>query len=656
MRLRPPTACPDRMSRWALGRTAGALVAALALGAGAGAAPAAAADPPPFLPIDLETIPLPAGYAASTPIWTQDGRHLLFSSGGQLHTVEEDGSDLQCITCGLPNDPRVVPAAQEAFKDVFPDGRRVLWGDFERAFVLECAPSVLQCDSRQLLRVDVSEERGTGLPGLIDPLVLGSGVWHLAPDGVHLGWTASRLDTRPMLIGRLVRESDRYRATDIKTVNPPGPRNGLDSNPVGWTNGGALYELKGFTDGGASVTFVTSRFEGNPDLYKTNLATGQMTRLTGHPDWDEDGGDSPDGELMMLHSDRGMHRVDAAGLLPRRSFVDYPISANAAIYYVGHDEGFQCDLQPWLLPASGDGEGRLLGQPLAPYEGGDLHPQNNVPGRGAWDPTSTKVALTEMSYTTNLGSNRLLVAQLKRRATRPLPVVSSAVGAWARRPGDYKGTIDSNALLVTVNGLHSGRAFLSHAGTIVAGTYTVVYDRYSDDGRSFVSGTERIVAPGLAQAPAHITADLVISGARTGYMRGDYSIGRLLGRPYASGGVEAVLDGYRLAGDIPPIGPCPDKLPRSAPLELTASVAPGDGGTRVVTAHVEADSDPDGYAAGSFGDRRPVHGAVVTVAGVTAETGEDGDATVVVPAGTSGPLEVVATAGDTFRATRAEVQ
>lgn len=630
-----------------------ALIAGVAAAAlGAGAATAAADDPPPFIPIELEKIPLPEGFQASTPIWTVDGRHLVFSSGGQLYTIREDGTGLQCISCGLPNDPRIRPAAQEAFKDVFPDGRRVLWGDFERAFILECAPSVLQCDTRTLLPVDVSQERG----GLLDPLILGSGVWHLAPDGVHLGWTASRLDTRPMLVGRLERQSDRYVATDIKTVNPPGPRNGLDSDPRGWTQGGALYELKGFADGGASVTYVTSQFEGNPDLYKTNLATGEMTRLTAHPDWDEDGGDSPDGELMLLHSDRGMHRVDAAGLIPRRSFVDYPISVNAAIYYVGHDEGFQCDLQPWLLPATGDRTGRLLGQPLAPYEGGDLHPQNNVPGRGAWNSDSTKVALTEMSYTTNLGSNRLLVARLKRRPTRAIPVVSSAPGAWARTPAQYKGTIDSNALLVTVHGLHSGRAFLSHFGTIASGSWSVTYDRYSDDGLTFVSGTESIVSPLLAQRPAINRADLTISGTRTGYMRADFTIGRLLGRPVASGGVEAELDGYRLAGDIPRLGACRDKLPRTAPLELTASARPGDGGTRIVTAHVEADSDPDGYAAGSFGDRRAVHGAVVTVAGVTAETDEEGNAVVVVPAGSSGPLTVAATAGDTFEPDSEEVQ
>jgi hypothetical protein len=615
------------------------LVAGIASAMLAAQAGVATADKPPFIPIDLEHIALPAGYQASTPIWTHDGHHLLFSSGGQLHVIGEDGSGLRCISCGLPNDPGFAPAVQEAFKDVFPDGRRVLWGDFERAFILECSPSVLQCDERTLLAIDIAQQSGE----LLDPPLFGGGVWHLAPDGVHLGWTSNRLDTRPMLVGRLVRESDRYDVADIVTINPPGPRSGLDSDPRGWTNGGALYELKGFVDGGASAIYVTSQFEGNADLYKTNLATGEVTRLTGHPDWDEDSGESPDGELLLLHSDRGMHRVDAAGLVPRRSFIDYPVSINAAIYFVGHTEGFQCDLQPWLLPGDGDDTGRQLGQPLAPYAGGDIHPQNNVPGRGAWNPTSTKVALTEMSYTTGLGPNRLLIANLHRRPTTPQQVVSSQPGPWATPPEDYRGTIDSNALLVTVRGLASGRAYLSFAGTMLAGTFSVVYDHYSDDGASFVSGTEKVVAPLLASAPAINTADLRISGARNGYMKADYTIGRLLGKPVASGHVEAELDGYRLAGDVPKLGGCPDKLPKVAPLQLRASRT-GD----VVTAHVEADTDPDGYAAGTRGDRRPVAGATVTVAGSSRETDEHGDVTIAVPAQSAGPIEVSAIAGDTF--------
>src|SRR4051794_9925432 len=98
-----------------------ALVAAAALAAPASAFAAAAA--PPFVPIHLQKIALPSGFAASTPIWTLDGHHLLFSSGGELYRIGENGRGLTCLSCGLPNNPHIEPAVQEAFKDVFPDGK-----------------------------------------------------------------------------------------------------------------------------------------------------------------------------------------------------------------------------------------------------------------------------------------------------------------------------------------------------------------------------------------------------------------------------------------------------------------------------------------------------------------------------------------------------
>jgi hypothetical protein len=598
------------------------------------AAPAAAtAAPPPFVPIHLQRIALPEGFAASTPIWTRDGHHLLFSSGGQLRLVGENGRGLRCLSCGLPNDPHFARAAQEASKDVFPDGKRILWGDFTRAFVLECTPSVLDCRSRKLLAVDVGDQA----PATGGAVTLDNGVWHLAPDGRHLGWTASRLDTRPMLVGTLRREADRYVTTDVRTINPPGPSSPMDPDPRGWTNAGALYELKGFARGGRAVTYVSSQFEGNPDVFEVDLATGRRTRVTAHPDWDEDDAVSPDGRSLVLYSDRGMHRVDAAGLLPRRSFIDYPLSANAAVYYVGTPIGFQCDLQPWLLPGGGDADGRLAGQPLYPYTGGDVHPQNNVPGRGAWSPDSTKVALTEMSYRTGLGVNRLVVARLDRPPTKPMPVASSRVGSWAVAPSAYRGVTDGNAT-VRVHGLAAGTATIAYSGSIAAGSFSVTYEGYSDDGRSFVDGYERVESGGFTLVPAHSTANLVVPGAHTGHMRGDYWIGRRDGTPEASGGVDAELDGYRLAGNIPALGPCPAKLPRAARLELSARVVHG----RVV-ARVTADAAPQVQTSDGRGDRRPVAGAVVQVGHTSARTDRTGRATL--PAAGAW---IRASAGDTF--------
>jgi hypothetical protein len=588
----------------------------------------------PFYAIDHHRIALPKGFQASTPIWTRDGRHLLFSNHGQLYRIGADGKGLTCLTCTLPDNPKIAPAVQEAFKDVFPDGKRILWGDFTRAFVLECAPSVVKCTTAKLLPIDVAAAAPPG-----GAFTLDSGVWHLAPDGKHLGWTATRLDTRPMLVGTLQRNSTNYVATDVKVVNPPGITSLTDPDPRHWTNAGSLYELKGFSADGRSANYVNSQEEGNPDVYSVDLKTGARTRLTANPDWDEDNGESPDGALWMLHSDRGMHRVDAAGLLPRRSFVDYPISANAAIYYVGTTTGFQCDLQPWLLPATGDDDGRLIGQPLDPYTGGDVHAQNNVPGRSAWSPDSTRVALTEMSYKTGLGVNRLLVAQLSRRPAAPVRVVSSAVGSWAATPATYRGAADADTT-VTLHGLKSGTATVTYGGTLANGAFSVTYDRYSDDGANFLSGTESISTPGFGTLPATSTANLELTGRHTGSMTANFTIGRRDGVPSASGGVDATYDGYRLKGNIPALGACPAKLPTRQPLKVAVHAAAGG----VLRVTVTADSAPKLHARDGFGDVRPVAGAVVRAGGATATTDARGRATLRAPGATT----VRATAGDTF--------
>ena len=61
----------------------------------------------------------------------------------------------------------------------------------------------------------------------------------------------------------------------------------------------------------------------------------------------------------------------------------------------------QCDLQPWLLPAGGDDNAQLMGQPIQPYTGGDVHAANNVSGWPQWSPDGTEIALNTESYTTN---------------------------------------------------------------------------------------------------------------------------------------------------------------------------------------------------------------------------------------------------------------
>jgi hypothetical protein len=607
----------------------------------------------PFEPIELQRIDLPAPIGdASTPTWTVDGHHLLFTSlggtaNGHLYLVGEDGSGLRCLSCGLVNEPVVAPSEQEAMAYALPDGKRAFFGPYASFSILECTPSLLDCATAQILPIDVSAARPTW-----PPLDLGGGsAPHMAPDGVHLAFSDVRTDAAElMVIGTLVRQDNQYVLTDPRVINPPGPSSLLDTRPDGWSHGGQLYEFKSFADGGASATYVAEPDSGNPDVVKVDLATGETTRLTAHPDWDEDNAPSPDGRSLVVESDKTMHRTDMFGLMPVRSFIDTPFIAVNAMYYVGSPERRQCDLQPWLLPASGDQDGALMGQPLNPYRGGDVHAANNVTGTPQWSPDGTRIALNLMRYSTALSPPYLLIAHLTARIpSEPLPVVSSQPGAWAVAPADYHGGLQSEQPVV-VQGASSGNALLLYSGLGVAGGQNLaIYDHYSDDGKNFVDGTAvitngigfEVALQGFLQAETHLT----LSGEHSGSLDMDLRYlakgGNGPSSATVSGTATASYDGISRSG--PPVipQPCPDALPRPHPLAIAATVA-GDALQVQVTSRIAGAGRNEGLV-----DTRPVWGATVSVAGQTATTDRAGRAVLPKPMQVSGAT-ISAVAGDTM--------
>jgi hypothetical protein len=141
--------------------TAGIVIASAAVVAGAGAP--VAASVPSFEPITIQRIDLPPNVTeASSPVFTLDGRHVLFFADQQLWIVGDDGSHPTCLSCGLPNPPTLSPSEQEGFATPFPDGKRVFFGAANSAAVLECQPSVDACLHRLLLPVDLSGARPAG--------------------------------------------------------------------------------------------------------------------------------------------------------------------------------------------------------------------------------------------------------------------------------------------------------------------------------------------------------------------------------------------------------------------------------------------------------------------------------------------------------------
>jgi hypothetical protein len=623
--------------------------------------PAALASPmPPFEPIAIQRIDLPLQIKdASTPVFTSDGRHLLFFSSLHLWIVGTNGNGLDCLSCGLANEPTLPQTEQEGFATEFPDGRRVFFGAAGSIAVLECSPSVLDCASRRILPIDLSAARPDGglvTPGATNPGpagdVGGGSSPKLAPDGVHIAFSDVRSDAAElMVIATLQREADKYVVTDPRVINPPGPTSLTDPDPRAWSDSTALYEFKTFADGGADATYVEVGGPAtlNPDVWEVNLATGRRTRLTANPDWDEDDAPSPDGRSLVVESDRGMHRTDMlGGLLPVRGFIDAPQVSIYASYYVAGPVDRQCDLQPWLLPAGGDDNAKLMGQPIQPYAGGDVHAANNVSGWPQWSSDGTEIALNTESYETNLSAPYLLIAhRTAAKATAPLRVVSSQPGSWAPSPEGYHGAIESEQPVV-LHGLSSGTATVVYSGLgVISGDDSVVFDNYSDNGRDFVNGTSMITNPDILTGPIHIATDLTMTGSDTGYSHIDLTLSGTDTTPVtATGTAVTSYDGTTISGPPHTPAPCPRALPRAPRMKLTARLE-RRARKHVIRAHVTAAVAGAGANEGGV-DIRPVVDARITVDRASGHTDRNGDAVLAIPANPGGPATVAVHAGDTL--------
>jgi WD40 repeat protein len=633
------------------------LLAVLALGP---AARASAAGGSVFEPIVIQRLGLPAQIKdASTPVFTRDGRHLLFFSAEQLRIVGTNGKGLSCLSCGLANEPTLPKTEQEGFATEFPDRKRVFFGAAGSLGVLECSPSVIDCVSRKILPVDLSAARPNGgvlTGGAVNPLgtldIGGGSSPKLAPDGVHIAFSDVRSDAAElMIIATLQRQATKYVVTDPRVINPAGPTSITDTNTQAWSDSSALYEFKTFADGGADATYVEVGGPAtlNPDVWEVNLATGKRTRLTANPDWDEDDAPSPDGRSIVVESDRTMHRTDMlGGLLPVRGFIDAPQVAIYASYYVQGPVDRQCDLQPWLLPASGDDGAKLLGEPIQPYTGGDVHAANNVSGWPQWSPNGTEIALNTESYTTNLSAPYLLIAHLvARKPTKPLPIVSSQPGAWAPSPQNYHGAIQSEQP-VLLHGLASGTVLVTYDGLgILSGEDSAIYDDYSDNGRDFINGTSTVSYPNILTGPITIHTDLTMTGADTGYSHIDLTLTGTDTSPVTATGTAVTnYDGTTVSGPPHTPAPCPRALPRPPQLRLATRLTRRRG-HEVILAHVTASIA--GAGANEAGtDARPLLDATVAVEGVRARTNEAGNATLAIPAPRRSRATITARAGDTF--------
>jgi hypothetical protein len=605
----------------------------------------------------MQRINLPSDItSASYPEFTKDGQHLLFWSNRDLWITDLDGGGVRCLSCGLANDPRLSGSGVAELASPFPDGKRVLMEEdiqppTSKLAVLDCEPSLIACKSATISPVDYSAAEPAAIPpgaAVSTPqATLVGGEYHaqLSQDGDYVGFSVFRTDAiEVMVVGKLQQAGSEYVVSDPQVINPPAPTSILDTTIDRWSDTGALYEFKAFTDGGADATYVEvgGPALGGVNVWSVNLATGQRTRLVSAPDWNEDDGVSPNGKLLSVFSDRTMHFVDwLGGLMPVRDFIDAPMAAMSASNIGGNSE---CEGPMWLLPSTGDDGGNLAGEPLLDYRYPGMHVADNLDAPSQWSPNGTMIALNTMDDATGNAAPFILVAHLTAaKPSRPLPPVSSQPGSWAPSQTGYHPAMGYSGT-ITLAGPGGGKVTVDYSGNVFAGNWSETYANYSDDGRDFINGTVTITgSAGDGSYSSHLT----MIGANTG--SDDTDINFTHG---AKGHATSTYDGHTVTGPMPqqvddttsggPATACPGALPKEPVLHATATRLRHGAYKLKVTVSIA------GMGANETAvDTNPVYHATVSLGRAKIYTNRSG--TAIVKMRHSGKLTV--TAGDTLKPT-----
>lgn len=618
-----------------------------------------------FQPITIQRIDLPDSVqSAGWPVFTNDGQHLLFFStainisGGStgkdgttdLWITELSGQHAHCLTCNLANSPS---SHGEGVITPFPDGKRVFFGSFLQPggghySVLECSPSVADCATAKILPVDYSDALPSKIPpggAVSKPKVSLGGAYSakLSQDGVHIGFSNLRFDTvEAMVVGTLKRTPDKYIVVDPRVINPPAPTSASDTDVTAWSSGGALYEFKTFAHGGAYATYVEAGGYalGNPDVWSVNLKTGQRTRLTAHPGYDEDNAVSPNGKLLALWSNRTMHLSDwYGGILPVRDFIFTPAALMGLT--LNSSDKF-CHGTTWILPASGDQGSTLAGQPIVDSRlPANIIITNNLVGWPQWSPDGTMLALntTDTGPTGTSYPNHapfLLVAHFTAlKPGKPLPAVSSQPGDWTVPPTNFHPAMGFSGVKI-FPGAKSGKVTIHYAGSAVTGHWSETYQDYSNDGKSFVNGTVTIDSPEIQKGT--YSSHLAMTGEHTGSVDVDMNF---TGAGPQGEGV-TTFDGNTIKGPSPQqlgFRACPHLRPKEPALQVKKNRI-DDGAYRIrVTASIAGAGLNEAKV-----DTRPVYHARLELGGETVYTDRQGRATVHL----QGAHQLHVSAGDTL--------
>ncbi|OMB99311.1 hypothetical protein A5733_00695 [Mycobacterium sp. NS-7484] len=450
----------------------------------------------------------------NTPRFSEDGQSIYFGAtpadGGrqEIYRISVDGTKVECITCGVSTEvtaglSRVVP-----FQDG--SGRLMIQVTTSPNSYVVYEEGV---DGRRLVPV-ITPPAGARV---LDP----QREMRISPDGTHvlfsqIQMTPQGLITAVPVVGKLQRTDAGYEIADARVVYPVG-------------------EGKQWTPDGKGVIILGGRYEaGNVDDIVVDLETGEVTRLTGNLDYDEDTDLSPNQEWIAIGSTRGYGALTPMTRIVRPAFL--PADIQGAVYqaYAGSSDGMNISNQEWALAVEDDLKGEN-GIPL--FVDGDGYTARSM---ASWNNTGDAVSFWEASPT---GESRLVIANLKY-TTSVGPVEGDRVTPDPTWAPELKTYVPSAAPLPptgTYAGAGGGTAVVSEV-TDATGhiTRTVTYTDYVNEAGMILNGTESTNTT-ASQSSIHYLADITVTGEHTGYLKADATINKL--QRTITGNITSDLDG-----------------------------------------------------------------------------------------------------------------
>lgn len=503
---------------------------------------------------------LPAGITnAAIPRFAADGKSLLFSAtppaGGRrdIYQVNVDGTGLTCVTCGLV-DPTPLRAGTTAPRDL---AKPVPFEDGSGRILMQSVDPANGAYTHVIYESDANGSRlvrvltPAGKPGVIatDP----QREMRISPDGTHVLFSQIQLVPNPSdppgfitavpIVGTVTPGVDAsgnkvYNITDARVVYPVG-------------------EGKQWTHDGKGVIVLGGLYEaGNVDDVVVDIATGQVTRLTGNLDYDEDADVSPNNQWIVIDSARGLDALTPVTRIVRPAFLPLLIQGSVYTTYAGSSNATNVSNQPWLVTVADDLNGEngiplfVRDDPNTPEDEGDNWTARSMP---SWNADGTQVAFWEADSTDPTGQrSRLVVADLKyttsvgTAADKSTPAMSSTFPTLTTNTpkqvqlpptGTYTGAGGGTALVTETTNATTGHIIR-----------TVQYTDYVNDEGMILNGTES-TDQSAAQNTIHYVANVTVTGSHTGSLTGDATINKLtrtITPTTADSQIQSTLDGDTL--------------------------------------------------------------------------------------------------------------